>query len=378
VPARYRDTYASLQHELTALAAVPVPAHPPAHTAAHTATVLSSGLTTANGNVMHPGILEGKALADSILIVHRMKALGATGVTIAVSFPLLVPTFPDSGEYTTFYREIAQVVHREGMTLSVEENPLFENISTLPVSSYYAGLTLASYEAADHQMAQAIIDAMQPTYLTVLSEPDTYTALLHQPGIDLSDPTVGVQFVNAVTGELDKGGTLVGAGSGTWTSPSYDKALLAHTHIDFLDMHVYPIATSDLDNMQAEVAAAHAADKPLVMTECWLYTLTSGDSPIFGVTAAPEEQAVTTYSFWEPLVSRFLAAMVRYTRANGFLMVSPTSVLNLFAYQTWTPALGSGTLAQVHTAYAQAVTAALTANRVSAVGRTFERLAPQP
>ncbi|MGP0031732.1 MAG: hypothetical protein ACLPVF_14640 [Acidimicrobiales bacterium] len=370
IPAPFQSTYDTLQGQLTKLASLA-----PGTRSSQETTVLSSGLESANGNAMHPGVLSGPDLADSTLIVQRMKAMGLTGVTIEVSFPLLVSNFPDSGEYTTFYRDIAGVVHREHMTLTVEQNPLFENISSIPVASYYAGLTFQSYAAADHQMAQTIIDVMHPRYLSILTEPDTYTALLHQPGIDLSVAANGVQFVNTVMRGLAQHGTLVGGGTGSWTDASYDRALLAGTPIDFLDLHVYPIGPEDLHNMQAQVAEAKAARRPMIMSECWLYTLTTGDSPDFGVTAAPDEQAVMTYSFWEPLDQQFLASMVRYTRAHGFLVVSPTSVLNLFAYQPYTAALGAESSQQVRSSFYQTVTAALAAQTLSPLGRAYERLA---
>lgn len=371
VPTLYESTYTALQRQLTAFAALHLKGTIPSTKT----TVLSSGLETANGNVMHPGVLAGKDLADSIYIVHEMRSMGLTGVTIEVSFPLLLPSFPDSVEYTTFYREIAQVVHHEGMTLTVEENPLFENISTIPVASYYAGLTLESYAAADHQMAQTIINVMHPTYLSVLTEPDTYTALLHQPGIDLNVAANGVEFVNTVMGGLVSDGTMVGAGTGTWMDPSYDQALLKRTRIGFLDMHVYPTAPRELANMQSEVAAAKAEHRSMIMSECWLYPLSTADSPSFGVSAAPDLQALVTYSFWEPLDEQFLTTVVRYTRANGFLVVSPNPVLNLFAYQTYTPALAAESPQQVLASFDQVVTAALTAHQLSATGLTYQQLA---
>ena len=232
VPSQYQANYDALQGQLAAFSAAP------AGKVSGRTTVIASGLEAADGNAMYPGVLQTNVLNTATTMVHRMKAMGETGVTIQTSFPLLVSGFPDSSEYTTFYQDIADVVHQEGMTLTVEENPLFGNISSIPIESYYAGLTLQSYESADQQMAQTIIDVMHPTYLSILNEPDTYTAVIHQQGIDLTSTSVGVAFVNAVISGLNKEGTLVGAGTGTWTDPSYDQALIAQTPIDFVDMHV--------------------------------------------------------------------------------------------------------------------------------------------
>jgi hypothetical protein len=338
-------------------------------------TVIASGLEAADGNAMYPGVLQTNVLNTATTMVHRMKAMGETGVTIQTSFPLLVSGFPDSSEYTTFYQDIADVVHQEGMTLTVEENPLFGNISSIPIESYYAGLTLQSYESADQQMAQTIIDVMHPTYLSILNEPDTYTAVIHQQGIDLTSTSVGVAFVNAVISGLNKEGTLVGAGTGTWTDPSYDQALIAQTPIDFVDMHVYPVAQTDLTNMTGEVAEASAAHKPILESECWLYKQTTNGQPDDGPQAAPDEQKVITFSFWEPLDEEFLTTMLSYARSNGFLVVSPFSTMNFFAYQTWTQALDAETSQQVRQAFDQLVLSALNSSLLSSVGEMYQSLA---
>jgi hypothetical protein len=369
VPPPYQARYNALRSQLIGFAALP------AHTVSHSSTVIASGLEPANGNLMHPGVLQTNLLSSATTLVHRMKTLGETGVTIQVNFPLLLSSFPDSAEYTTFYRDIAQVVHQEGMTLAVEQNPLFGNISTLPIASFYAGLTLQSYAADDHQMAQTIIDIMHPTYLSILTEPDTYTAVIHQPGIDLDSPTTGAQFVNLVMGGLQQDGTLVGGGTGSWFNPSYDQLLLAQTPIEYVDMHVFPIAQSDLTNMTSIVSSATAAHKPIVVTECWLYKESSNGSPVDNVQAAPDEQKTETYSFWEPLDQQFLTTMVRYARSKRFVFVSPFSTLNFFAYQTWTPALDAQSPPQVRAAFNQKVEAALAAGELSTVGKTYQHLA---
>ena len=244
VPAEYQYIYSTLQGQVASLASL-APANPPA------ATVTSSALEVADGNALGPTVLQSNALADSTKMIQQMKAMGETGVTIQVSFPLLVTAFPGSATYTTFYQEVAQVVHSEGLSLSVEENPLFPNISGLPIASFYAGLNLSNYATDDRQQAQTIIDVMQPQYLSILGEPDTYTANFENPAIDLDDVTDGVDFVNMVLAGLDRGSTLVGGGTGTWTSPNYDQALIDRTSIAFVDMHTFPVAPIDLTQMQS-------------------------------------------------------------------------------------------------------------------------------
>jgi len=369
VPAQYQQAYSTLQGQVSAFAAVAEPGP------ATSATVISSALEPADGNAMHPGILQGSALQTSITMISGMRAMGETGVTVQVSFPLLLSSFPDSSEYLSFYRQVAAAVHQQGMTLTVEENPLFPNMSGLPVSGFYAGLDLQSFAADYQQQAETIITAMQPRYLSFLNEPDTYTANLHNPSIRLTDPVTGVEFVNLVLGGLDRQGTSLCAGSGTWQDASYDQALLDQTSIDCLDLHMYPVAAQDVSNLQAEVTAAEVAHRPVVMSECWLYKQSTDGRPVDSVTSAPDEQKDGTFSFWEPLDSAFLTAMVDYARGHGFAVASPFSTENFFAYQAWTPALEAETPTQARQSFNLLVSQALKEGQLSSLGSAFAGLA---
>lgn len=369
VPPGYQSLYATLQGQLTAFSAQ-VP-----NQRVRGGTILASGLEAADGNAMHPGVLRTNLLATAIDMVHLMRSMGETGVTIQVSFPLLLSSFPDNQEYRTFYEDVANSVHQSGMTLTVEENPLFGNFSPIPMSAFYSSLSPVSYASDDQQMAQTIIDVMRPRYLSILNEPDTYTAVIRNRSIDLNSPSSGAAFVNSVLGGLRRDGTLVGAGTGSWTDASYDRSLLQQTSIDFLDIHTYPVAPTTIASMNTQVALAASAHKPVVMSECWLYKESTNGFPVDSVQAAPNEQKIGTFSFWEPLDQRFLTAMVSYARSRRFVLVSPFSTLNFFAYQDWTPALEAQSSRQVRASFYQAVLRAMSSGELSAVGRTYKALA---
>jgi hypothetical protein len=167
----------------------------------------------------------------------------------------------------------------------------------------------------------------------------------------------------------------VGAGSGTWEDPSYDQTLLSQTSIDFMDMHTYPVAAVDVSNMQAEVREAKSAHKPIVMTECWLYKESTDGQIVDTESSAPHEQKIGTYSFWEPLDSQFLTAMIDFAKSNGFAVVSPFSTENLLAYQAWSAALDAESPTQVRAAFYQHVAAALRTGQISPVGEAVRELA---
>jgi hypothetical protein len=369
VPAQYQSTYDTLAGQVQALGAV-------SGSSSRSDTVLSSGLPPADGNAVTPEVLQGDALAQSTQMIGLMKAIGGTGVTIQVGFPLLVNSFPDSSTYTSFYQQVAQVVHEEGLILTVELNPVFPAFSSLPVADFYRDLTLQSYIADTQQEVQTIIDVMGPKYLSFLNEPDTYTGNIHNPAIDLNNPTVGVQFVSGVLEGLQRNDTLVGAGTGTWTDPSYDEALLSQTSIDFLDMHMYPVDGNDIANMLVQTEDADAAHKSIVMTECWLYKESTNGQPIESSSQGSiDEQKDRTFSFWEPIDEQFLTEMINYARNNSFDVVSPFSTLNYFSYLTWTPRLAEESSQTVSSAFDHQVTQAMSAGELSGVGKTVEALA---
>ena len=89
-----------------------------------------------------------------------------------------------------------------------------------------------------------------------------------------------------------------------------ERALLAQTSIDYLDVHVYPLGPGQIASLRDDTSAAKSARKPLVMDETWLDKPSTGEGQ--GPAGAPAELKVKSYSFWEPLDVAFEQAMTRY------------------------------------------------------------------
>ncbi|HZM54637.1 MAG TPA: hypothetical protein VFC03_06375, partial [Acidimicrobiales bacterium] len=116
------------------------------------------------------------------------------------------------------------------------------------------------------------------------------------------------------------------------------QALLTHTSIDYLGVHVYPLGPVQAANLKTDVAAAKSADKRLVMDETWLDKPTASGAAGAGPQGAPEELKIKSYSFWEPLDVKYLSAMVKYVRTQGFAYVSLfDGARAFFGYLTWSP-----------------------------------------
>jgi hypothetical protein len=125
-------------------------------------------------------------------------------------------------------------------------------------------------------------------------------------------------LVQVVLSGLDRRGVLVGAGTGTWDDPAYAQAL-AHTSLDYLDLHIYPINGDQVVDRALRFAeAARRGGKRLVLGEAWLYKARDG-AP---VAAAAALFGRDVFSFWEPLDVEFVTVM---GRLSHLLQIDATS-----------------------------------------------------
>ena len=360
VPAQYAAQYSTIAAQVQSFA------RDSGSAPSSAATTIGTELLSANGNI-GAGLLRVGAIDGVINELNAFQALGVTGVTVDVSFPLLLSSTPDSAGYLAFYEQVATQVHLRHLVLSVEENPVFVGtpLTTLQVS--YAGLTLSTYAAEQRAQAQTIVDDLHPTYLSLLTEPDTFADAL---GLPLNTPKNAVAVVADELAGLHRGSTLVGAGTGTWLSPAIDAALLRGTAIDYLDVHVYPLTAVDVSNLMTDVAAAKRAGKTLVMDETWLSkpTPTSGSGPA----GAPAELKVKSYSFWGPLDMSYVTAMVGFVRAEGFSYVSFfDGARAFFGYLPWSPALAAASYQEFSAEYNGVVSAAMASGTISGTGEAL-------
>jgi hypothetical protein len=363
VPPQFQSAFAAVDAEVQNFARE-VPGPP-----VHSKTTIGTELLSANGNI-GASLLAPSAIAGVENELDAFRALGIKGVTVDVSFPLLLSGTANSSGYLNFYEQVANQVKKRHMVLSVEENPIFAGtpLTTLPIS--YAGLTSRIYANEQREQAQTIVDRLHPKYLTVLDEPDTFTDAL---GLDLNTPTNAVQVVSRELTGLRRQGTMVGAGTGTWSPASIDEALLAHTSIDYLDVHVYPLSPQQVTNLRADSAAAKADHKPLVMDETWLNkpTATEGSGPA----GAPAELKEKSYSFWEPLDEQYLTAMYSYVRSQGYSYVSFfDGARAFFGYLPWSSRLQAATYQSFSSTYNQLVEADMRQNEHSGTGQTLAHL----
>ena len=300
------------------------------------APVFGADLVVADSNrgsvLLDPTTLPGVALT-----LDRFRELGVRGVTLAIGYPLLVRGFSGRRRYLGFYEAVARAARRRGMRVAVEQIVLFSNSVFSPWRIDFRGLTLQRFTAEQHQMAQTIIDALHPDYLTVLHEPDTYATLTGLK--QFNHPSMAAQYVRGVLRGLRRGRTKVGAGSGTWSSPEYVRQFAAHTSVDYIDLHVYWTYPGAITAGYRMAQFADRYHKPIVIDEAWLYksvgTGVEGTASLAGWAAVFRRDV---FDIFQPLDAAFLTNVSAFARTVGALYISPFWTSQFFAYVPYGPA----------------------------------------
>jgi hypothetical protein len=317
-------------------------------------------------------LLSEATYQGAVLYVDRLRALGAGGVTVAMDYPILTDGFPRSEEYWAFYRRLAGDVRSRGLRLHVKVGPLFPDreFSRVPVD--YSGLTPDAYFRDRRRIARRIAAEVRPDYLSMANEPAAEAQIL---GFAIT-PERYLRFVNDTLAGMDRSVALVGAGSGNWDSPEYVQRFARETSLDFIDIHVYPLAASGADYLRraAEMAdMATAAGKRVIIGEAWLYK--AGRAELTGNPTAPGIFARDVFSFWAPLDSRFLQDLGRLASLKQIEYVSPFWTKYLFGYVEYDDRTASATPAQLTALVDQEVVRQLTAGGSSPTGEAYRDVA---
>lgn len=301
-PVRYQDLYSMLDAKLDS-----VLSYVNSQWAGTIRNVCySAELITANG---HRGeeLLKPESIQAVALTLDRLKSLGIRGVKVAAKYPLLRPDFPNSRGYLDFYRRVGQEVKTRNLVLYVATTTAFRDPSFTSLRVDYTGLTFQQFKKELRQYAETVVENIRPDYLTIINEPETQEM---NTGLDFSVQNVK-ELVEYVQDGLDRRGTLIGAGAGTWDKIDYFQSLAQIPGLDYLDIHIYPINHDFLVDKAIRIAKiAKDHGKKLVLSEAWLYKVR--DRELGTATAASAELfARDVFSFWSPLDQKFLEAIVK-------------------------------------------------------------------
>lgn len=305
VPAEFQALYAELRWELEAFErGMEAPS-------GASRIIFAAELLAANA---HRGeaLLAPNALAGSLVYLDALASLGVRGVKVYVGYPLLSPDFPRSQEYLAFYKRLAQEIRRRGMTLLAATGAMFTDPAFSFVPINYSGLTFEQLKEGRRQVAQLIAREIRPDYLTVGNEPTTEA---RNTGLEeLRDPRRYAEMIRYILEGLERGPTLIGAGTGNWEDPTYIQLLAAMPAIDYVDLHIYPIVRGTLPRAVRLARIAKSRGKRVIVGEAWLYKVGAAE---LGRESWSEAFRRDVFSFWAPLDRKFFEVAVKLVQARA-------------------------------------------------------------
>lgn len=342
IPPEERANYCT-QHDALVNAGAMIARRPPT---THAPEVCGN-LVAAN-NHRGTALLAENASAGARLNAQRLKELGASCVTIAVSYPLLLQDasgkdgFANAGAYLAFYRDVVAQVRKIGLKVNIESGVMFTqaDFTTLPIADTYAALRrapdpIATLRAGRINVIAQIARELAPDYLSIGSEPDVAANLLGDPRIAAMflDPDRYAADVEAITAAV-KGSDrtrriAVGAGIGSWipNRQAYVDALV-RTSIDYVDLHVYPIVGGGIESFVELADHVRKSGKAVGISEAWLFKASGSTTSLqWAPTLAKDALA-----YWQPLDVAFMHTVAAAAKTTGTQFVSFFGTQSFFAY----------------------------------------------
>jgi chitodextrinase len=273
--------------------------------------------------------------------LQELRALGATGVTVHIDFPILYQPFYASDpseyqEFVSFYQQLAQSIHSQGLKLVVESNvgQVLPGDYANAFQPYLESLSWTEYMNGRAQNALNVAQQIEPDYMAVITEPDTEESVSGQA--NAGTPAGSLQLLQTILSTLKAGNVTniqIGAGAGTWTT-NYTEYLAnyATTSINFIDMHIYPVNGNDFLEALTAADTIHASGKYVTMSECWPWKVTNAE---LGKESYVDIAAANPFSFWAPVDTAFLQAVVNFSQYKQLVFLSPFWTDYFFTYLSY-------------------------------------------
>ena len=325
-PKKYQTLYRDLDAQLAALD-LRVPAAPAGKLPIRAATLLSANC--------HRGeiLLESGAREATLRELDALKNLGAEGIVLQICYPLLTPAFRDPQPYLDYYVNLANEVRTRKLRLLVEHGTLQAAFASVDVRPYYVKLNKPRFWRERYAELKTILVALQPDYVTLVSEPGPQSA-----GLKLSVKdwrSYVAKSLDALGQDLGSFPTLLGAGCGVWDDFAYVQAFAGIQRLHYIDLHLYPLVAAGEKSFERllewpDRIRAIDAGKLIVLSEFWLYKL--GTDEKFKGTLDPNVVARDPFSFWAPLDQKLLRIVGRAVRSKNFELAAPFWSRYFFAY----------------------------------------------
>lgn len=340
-----------------------------------------------HGSSSHRGfvLLQAGSYNGMLLEMQRMQELGATSVTVSISYPVLSQRYYDDflkpandlrTAFITLYRQLVDDAHARGLKVYVDTNALFTtggfSDPAFRAGEFYATLTTAQYLADRALMLETIATQIKPDWVVIGAEPDTEQA---QTGKLVNSPTVYRSLVDQVMARWTSAGITdvrVGVGIGVW-NPEWQAFLTRYlaSAVHFIDLHSYPVNHDFLPRLLTIADQVAASGKGLTVGECWAYK--ARDSELTSIAAQAELFARDRWSFWQPYDLAFMRAMTRFAHATDCEVLS-FFWSRYFSAQLDYDAVKDKTLTEQQSMFDHANAAALVAGTHTGTGAGFTAL----
>lgn len=338
IPTQYQEVYTTLNTQISSFSSTVNSLWNGSRSGVVYAPQLESASSAQYTGLLATGYYSGVVIPE----LNELQALGATGVKVQVSFPILYAPFygTDTSLYdqmAAFYEQLAKDIKARGLQLIVEstvENQ-FPGDNAAGFTAYYQTLSWTQYMAARAANAVVTADLMQPNYMSLVTEPDSEESYTGQTNVltvsgatDLLETMLGTLKAEGITG------VSYGAGTGTWMA-SFSQYLqsFAATSIQYVDVHVYILNDNYLMDAFTAAGVAQAAGKPIAMSGIGDFKLANSE---VGTLTLTQTNARDPFSFWQPIDTAFLQAMSDFANYEHALFISPFYDQYFFAYLNYT------------------------------------------
>jgi hypothetical protein len=335
--------------------------------------VYATELLPANGN-RGPALLQPSNLASVAVNLNALQSMGVQGVTIAIGYPLLDPTFPNSAQYLNYFEQVVSMVHARGMKVLVESQILFANTPYSPLTFDWSSLPYSQFVTDHIAQDQLIINQIHPDYLELGVEADTEAYLSGYT--QLNTPAGWTAYIEQLLSSLNKGNTKLVAGAATWLGTAYLTGFANDPRLDMISTHVYPIYGDNLKTLLEMGKLAQQDNKPLVVDEAWEEKVLQPATGHAGTgIGGPSITQQDVFAFWSPIDSQFLTLMAKFGQVYPVEFLSPFDEEYFFAYLNWTLSLDTQGYFQLKTQLDPTVGQNMQSNILTPTGETYSHLA---
>jgi len=262
-----------------------------------------------------------------------LRRVGAQAVVLEICYPLLTPEFRDPHALLERYANFANEVRLRDLKLLVQHTSLPPLSGMAETGRYYRGMTRQRLMRERFEEAKSIVLALQPDYLTLVSDPRADSA-----GLALK-PRDWRGYLERASTDLRRDlGDLVpplGAGLGMWGETATLEAFAAVPGLAYIDLRFYPTTAGKEDLLERLVTWPQRIrtidpGKRILLSEAWLYKGGAGE-PFKGAADA-NALAREAFGFWSPLDVKFLRATAHAARASGVELLGVSRPQYFFAY----------------------------------------------